>query len=127
GSIPRATVYLSRLVGEVAGGRPQHRFYLERRQAGVFAQDAGHEPRDVGSGEAVAGDGAHLALQPGDADVDPGRAELDRRSRVVVELVRVVALVAGNGDNGGVQRRVAGDGHVVRGGHQDDALEVGVV
>ena len=94
---------------------------------GCLREHPRDEPGDVRRGEAVAGGGDPLAVQPGDADVDAERAELDRRLRVAVVDLGVAHVVRGDGDHRGVRRREAGERHVVRRRDEHDVAEVGLV
>ncbi len=67
------------------------------------------------------------AVQPREIEVEAAPEELDRRRGVVVEGQRVGLLVAADGDHAREAPREALHGHVVGGGDEEDALEVGMV
>ena len=105
----------------------QHGLQLERGEPGVLAQDQGGDPGDARRGEAVARGADRAAAEPGDLHVDAACEELDGRIGVGVVEERVVVLVAADGDDRREAPRERFDRHVVRGGDQHGALEVGGV
>src|SRR5579871_2079329 len=95
--------------GHVRGELAQDGLHLEVGQAGMLAQDAGDDPGYMRCREAIAGRGDPAPLAPGDSHVNPGRTELYGRLGVVVEHVRILALVRCDRDHRGIHRGEAGD------------------
>src|SRR5207244_2507071 len=93
----------------------------------ALGHDDGTDRRDVRSREAVPTRADRAAAEPRDLDADAAGEELDRRRGVVEEGERVRLLMAPDGDHGGEAPGIALDRHVVSGGYENGAAEVGAV
>src|SRR5680860_1708287 len=78
-------------------------------------------------GEAVAGGLDGRAVEPRNLDIDSRRPELNRWGRVVVESVRVLAVVGRDREHRRVLGRVAGRLNVVDRADEHHVVEIGLV
>ncbi len=101
-------------------------FTWKGRSSGCFERTARHAT-DVRGGVGVPRAVDATVVQPRDVDVDATRQETRWRLGVVVEAHRVGRHVARHAQHRCVHRREAGAGHVVRGGDDDGAAEVGLI